>query len=147
MREVDETGLKFVELWEGFSPVIYLDIAGLPTIGIGHLILKGEIFNEPIPHEEAYEILDRDMDIAERGVNTLITVPLSDLQFDALVSFTFNVGVFALKGSTARSRLNRGEYADAADALLYWIYAGGKQSKGLIHRRAAERGMFLEGTE
>lgn len=147
MREVTDAGAMLIELFEGFSPVIYPDIAGYPTIGIGHKILKGEVFQIPMTEEEANEILDRDLDIAEKGVGGLIQVSLSDPQFDALVSFTFNLGVFSLKRSTLRSRLNRGEYFGASEEFLKWVWADGRKSNGLIRRRAAERGMFLGGTE
>jgi len=147
MREVSDAGLELIKQFEGFSSVVYLDIAGYPTIGWGHLILKGETFEESITEEEADEIIRKDLNVAERGVGGLIQVPLSDPQFDALVSFTFNLGVFALKGSTLRSRLNRGEYSGAAEEFLKWVWAGGKKSNGLIRRRAAERAMFLSGTD
>ena len=147
MREVTDSGLELIKQFEGFSSVVYLDIAGYPTIGWGHLILKGETFEESITEEEADEIIRKDLNVAKRGVGGLIQVPLSDPQFDALVSFTFNLGVFALKRSTLRSRLNRGEYFGASEEFLKWVWADGRKSNGLIRRRAAERGMFLGGTE
>jgi len=147
MREMGTTGLEFIALWEGFSPCIYLDIAGYITIGIGHKILKGEIFDTDISLEQALTILDKDADNAERGVGGLISVALSDLQFDAIVSFTFNLGTFALQRSTLRSRLNRGDFLGAADEFPKWIFAGGRKSQGLLNRRCAERAIFLAGTE
>lgn len=147
MREIDDTGLDFISLWEAFSPVVYLDIAGYPTIGIGHKILKGETFETPITLEQAYDILLKDLTFAIKGVGVLISVDLSDLQFDALVSFTFNLGAFALQRSTLRSKLNRGDYLGAADEFPRWIFASGRKSQGLLNRRCAERALFLSGTE
>jgi len=147
MREMGTTGLEFIALWEGFSPCIYLDIANFPTIGYGHKILKGEKFETPITIEQGLEILGRDLNVAEIGVGRYISVALSDLQFDALVSFTFNLGTFALQRSTLRSRLNRGDFLGAADEFPKWIFAGGRKSQGLLNRRCAERAIFLEGIE
>lgn len=146
MREIDDAGEMLIELFEGFCPVIYHDLAGYPTIGIGHKILKGEVFQIPMTEEKANEILRKDLDVAEKGVSALSYVPLSDLQFDALVSFTFNLGAFALQRSTLRSKLNRGDYLGAADEFPRWIFAGGRKSQGLLNRRCAERAMFLRGT-
>ena len=83
--------------------------------------------------------------MAERAVLRLITVPLSDGQFDALVSFTFNLGSGALQRSTLRRKVNRQEYEDAALEFGKWVWAGGRRLKGLINRRKAEAALFLSG--
>lgn len=135
-------GINLIKKFEGFSAKVYLDSANLPTIGYGHLIKKGEKFTT-ITEEQAVEILKKDLNIAERAVNRLINVPLNQYQFNALVSFTFNLGSGSLQRSTLRAKLNRGQYVQASDEFLKWVYAGGRKLKGLIRRRKEERLMFL----
>jgi GH24 family phage-related lysozyme (muramidase) len=85
----------------------------------------------------------RDLAPREVAVSRLITVPLNQNQFDALVSFVFNLGSGALQCSTLRRRLNAGAYLEAADEFPKWVYAGGRKLKGLVRRREAERILFL----
>lgn len=147
IRRATLDGIKFISKFEGFSPTIYICPAGWKTIGYGHALKKGEeeLFKEPITPETALEILRKDVEEAERAVSRLIVSPLHDYQFDALVSFTFNLGSGALQRSTLRSMLNRGEYVDAANEFPKWSYAGGRWLKGLYRRRVAEQQMFLYG--
>jgi lysozyme len=141
--KISNNGLSLIKFFEGFKPYVYLDSALLPTIGIGHLIKKGEQFPNEITLEQAYELLKQDVKIAEASVNRQITAELEQHQFDALVSFTFNLGGGALQRSTLRQRLNRGDYTGAADEFLKWNKAGGRVIKGLVNRRSAERDVFL----
>ena len=76
--------------------------------------------------------------VAERAVLRLISVPLTQGQFDALVSFTFNLGAGALQRSTLRRTVNREEHADVPAELMKWVWAGGRKLKGLVKRRKAE---------
>lgn len=145
MRHITQTGLDLIKRWEGFEPEVYLDAAGLPTIGYGHLLRKGESWPNGISKTEAEKLLAKDVQIAERAVLRLIKVPLSDEQFDALVSFTFNLGSGALQRSTLRSKLNRGNYKAVPVELMRWVYAGGRKLKGLIRRRKAEGSLFASG--
>ena len=105
MRHVTEAGLNLIKRFEGFSPTIYICPAGYPTIGYGHVVLVHEQdqFAAGITQSEATELLHKDVRIAERAVFRLISVPLTDGQFDALVSFTFNLGAGALQRSTAEN--------------------------------------------
>ncbi len=75
---------------------------------------------------------------AKRSVLRLITVPLTNSQFDALVSFTFNLGGGALQRSTLRRKVNREEHDDVPAEFLRWVWAGGKKLRGLVRRREAE---------
>lgn len=134
-------GLELVKTFEGFSATVYHDIAGLPTIGYGHLITKGEVFSR-ISESEAEVLLLRDITVAERAVERFIHVVLSQQQFDALVSFTFNLGAGALQRSTLRVKLNRGEYDEIPAEMLRWVRAGGLRSEGLVRRRRAEGRLF-----
>jgi lysozyme len=79
----------------------------------------------------------------ERAVDRLIKVPLTQGQYDSLVSFSFNLGSGALQSSTLRRKLNRSEYESAADEFPKWVFAGGRKLKGLIRRRYAERELYL----
>lgn len=144
MRHVTQEGLSLIKRFEGFSPTIYLDAAGLPTIGYGHLLLPGEaeMFRRGISHEAAIALLIKDVEAAERLVLRLITVPLTNGQFDALVSFTFNLGGGALQRSTLRRKVNREEHDDVPAEFLRWVWAGGKKLRGLVRRREAEAGIY-----
>lgn len=126
-----------------FSPVPYRDPAGFWTIGWGHLIKPGEQFDEPLTEEQADDLLRADVADAVRGVERFVRVPLTDNQFGALVSFTFNVGAGNLQKSTLLRLLNRGAYHAAADQFVRWNRAGGKVYRGLTLRREMERGLFL----
>lgn len=144
MRQVTQAGIDLIRHFEGYSASIYKDSAGYPTIGVGHLIRPSESFSEPITEQEAEELLKKDLWTAERAVLRLTRVPLGDSQFNALVSFCFNLGSGAYQRSSMRSKLNRREYADAGGEFLRWCKAGGKIIKGLLRRRRSERDMFME---
>jgi lysozyme len=145
MRHITQQGVNLIKDFEGFSPTIYLDAAGFPTIGYGHLLRPGEaeMFRRGISLEAAVALLIKDVQAAERAVLRLISVPLSDGQFDALVSFTFNLGSGALQRSTLRRKVNREEHADVPAEFMKWVWAGGRKLNGLIRRRQAEA-MFYQ---
>ena len=115
MRHITKKGLELIKSFEGFSSVIYRDSVGLPTIGYGHLIKQDEksSFKNGITKSKAEELLKADVMLAEKAVTRLITVPLNDNQFDALVSFTFNLGSASLQRSTLREKVNREEHEQA----------------------------------
>lgn len=140
MRHITQRGLDLIKQFEGFSSQIYLDAAGLPTIGYGHLLRVGEaeLFKNGITELVAQALLIKDVSRAEQAVLRLITVPLTNGQFDALVSFTFNLGAGALQRSTLRRKINRGDHADAPAEFMRWVWAGGRKLKGLQRRRRKE---------
>lgn len=140
---ITPTGTQLIRRFEGFSPTPYHCPAGYLTIGYGHVVRAGEAW-ERITHEEAEALLMEDVQHAENAVKRLMTVPLTLGQYDALVSFTYNLGAGALQRSTLRRKLNRGDVLAAADEFPRWVWAGGIKLKGLVLRRAAERGRFLE---
>jgi len=144
MRHVSQQGLALIKRFEGFSPTIYLDAAGLPTIGYGHLLRSGEaeMFARGISEEAGIALLIKDVQKAEQAVLRLVRVPLSEDQFDALVSFTFNLGSGALQRSTLRRKVNREEHADVPPEFMRWVWAGGKKLRGLIRRREAEAALY-----
>lgn len=144
MRHVTEQGLNLIKRFEGFSPTIYICPAGYPTIGYGHVVLahEQELFAGGITQAEATELLRKDVGTAERSVLRLILVPLTDGQFDALVSFTFNLGAGALQRSTLRRKVNRGEHESVPTELMKWVWAAGKRLPGLVLRRKAEVSLY-----
>jgi len=145
--KTSQNGLQFIANWEGEVDHVYKDIAGIPTIGIGHVVRPGESFPNGITHDQALAILGQDVATAEGAVNKDVTYTMSQNMFDALVSFTFNCGTGSLASSSMRTKLNAGDVAGAADALLLWCHAviNGKltQDPGLYKRRLAERQLFL----
>ena len=140
--KISHTGLQLIQQFEGFEPQVYVDAAGYPTIGYGHLIRKGEDFSQGISHAQAEAILRQDVAQAERAVQRLIRLTLTQHQFDALVSFTFNLGGGALQRSTLRRKVNGGYHAEVPPELLRWVWAGGRRLRGLIRRRQAEATLY-----
>lgn len=138
-------GLAHIKGWEGFKPSVYLDSAGKPTIGYGHLIKPYESFTT-ITEAQASQMLAQDVSEAENGVNRLVKVALTQSQFDALVSFVFNVGVGAFSRSTMLKQLNAGNYQLAQQAFTAWVYVtkDGKKvvEPGLVNRRLADARLF-----
>lgn len=145
VREIPEIAIEFITKEEGCVLHIYKDQIGYPTIGIGHLILPGEDFSAGITQEQAEEMLRKDLQKTALSIQRLITVPIDDEQYSALLSWTYNLGTGALQRSTMRSKLNREEYMGAADEMLKWCWAGGKKRTFLYNRRIRERNLFLRG--
>lgn len=140
MREINEAGIQLIKRFEGFRANTYPDIAGYLTIGFGHLVKSGEDFSSGTTESQALDLLYADLRRAEASVSRLINVPLTDNQFAALVSFTFNLGGAALQCSTLRRKINRGESTQGE--WEKWCFVGGKKSKGLSKRRIAEAQLF-----
>jgi lysozyme len=142
MRNVNQATIDLIKRFEGCVLHVYKDVAGFPSIGIGHLITEGEVF-DTITMGEAEELLQKDLTDAIRGVIRLIKTPLTDDQFGAIVSFTFNLGSGCLQRSTLRSRINRGDF-DVYSEFLKYNKAGRplRVWKGLTLRRQAEAILF-----
>lgn len=143
MRQTTQRGIDLIKHFEGFEPHVYLDAVGIPTIGYGHVVLEGEDFARGLSHRDAELLLQKDLRKFELAVLRLAKVKLTDGQFDALVSFAFNLGAGALQRSTLLKRLNSGMIDEAANQFPKWVYAGGRKLTGLVHRRNAERELFL----
>ncbi|MBX2807868.1 MAG: lysozyme [Cellvibrionaceae bacterium] len=138
MRHITQNGLNLIKQFEGFMGEVYICPAGYPTIGYGHVVKDDEDFSASISKAQAEALLRQDAATAERAVLRLIDVPLTDGQFDALVSFTYNLGSGALQRSTLRRKINREEHAEVPAQLMRWVWAGGRKLKGLMRRRQAE---------
>lgn len=133
--------VELVKGFEGLATKAYLCPAGKPTIGYGH---TGNVRPEDtITEAEAEKLLEKDLAGFEIGVKKLVKVPLNENQLAALVSFAYNVGLGNFQNSTLLKQLNEGHYELAADQLLRWTKAAGKELAGLVRRRAAERAVFL----
>jgi lysozyme len=121
----------------------YLCPAGVWTIGWGHT--KGVKAGDTCTIDEAEVMLSSDLLDAEYAVNKCVKVDLNQNQFDALVSFVFNVGGGNFKSSTMLRKLNAGDYAGAANEFKRWNKAGGRVLNGLTIRREKESKLFKEG--
>lgn len=139
---ISENGLSLIKKYEGLATKAYKCSAGVWTIGYGHT--KTAKPNMIINESKAKELLTEDVKEAELAVNRLVKVPLTQNQFDALVSFTFNLGTGNLNSSTLLRMLNKKLYNEAADQLLRWNRAGGRVLAGLTRRRQEERELFLK---
>ncbi|WP_256849894.1 lysozyme [Pantoea sp. Fr-CA_6] len=139
--KVSNNGINLVKRFEGLELKAYRDSVGILTIGYGHThAVKA---GDAITGEKADAFLREDLQVAELTVNTSVKVKLTQGQFDALVSFVFNLGSGNFVKSTLIKKLNAGDYAGAADEFGKWVNAGGKKLPGLVKRRAAEREVFL----
>ncbi|NER36008.1 MAG: glycoside hydrolase family protein [Oscillatoria sp. SIO1A7] len=149
---ISDAGLKFIANHEGLRLSLYNDPAGHCTIGHGHLVHHGACngsesaeFRQGISRQRALELLRSDANTAVQAVKSLVKVPLNQHQFDALVSFTFNLGAGNLQKSSLLARLNKGEYDAVPYELSRWVYAGGRKLPGLVRRRSEEGLLFEKG--
>lgn len=135
---------QVVAAHEGLRLKAYLCPAGVPTIGYGHT--GGVRMGTTITQAQANAYLTMDLMTAGRGVRDMVDVPLSQGEFDALVSFTFNLGAGAVRKSTLIRKLNAGDYAGAAGQFKRWVYGkvNGRNTvlNGLVRRRADEENLF-----
>lgn len=139
---ISQAGIALIQNAEGYSPFVYKDAVGLPTVGYGHLLLPGEKIKEPLLPIDAQKLLEFDVQKKERKVNSLVVVTLNQAQYDALVSFTFNVGEGALSKSTLLKRVNQKRHPEVPYEFHKWVYAKGKKLNGLVRRRAAEASLY-----
>jgi lysozyme len=144
-RHVTSRGRALIKAFEGFMPSTYICPAGHPTICYGHVVQPGEKFPEPMSESACEDLLVADLPRYEQAVCRLIAVPLSDPCFDALVSFTFNLGEGALQASTLRRLINAGRLDECGPQFDRWVFAGARKLPGLVARRAAERAMWESG--
>lgn len=144
---LSDNGMKLLEQFEGLKLEAYLDSANIATIGYGTIKYPSGSrvkIGDKITKAQAKEYKLHDLKEFENTVNTSVTVPLSQNQYDALVSLSYNIGSGAFKNSTLLKKLNNKDYKGSADQFLVWIKSGGKKVQGLVNRREAERKLFLE---
>lgn len=140
--KTSQAGVDLIKSFEGCRLKAYKDIVGVVTIGYGHT--GDDIYeNQIISQDEADQLLLDDLCIFEKGVTSFVSCPLTQNQFDALVSFSYNLGLTALKTSTLLKKLNNEDYGEAADEFLKWDKAGGVVVPGILRRRQLEQALFL----
>ena len=147
--KTSQAGIDLIKLYEGCCLTAYKCPAGVWTIGYGHTgAIDGIKISTGIKITEtkAEELLKKDLVRFESAINALILphCPLNQNQFDALVSFCFNVGITAFSRSTLAKLLTQKRYAEAAEQFKRWNKGGGKVLPGLVKRRSAERALFLK---
>lgn len=136
-----DDGVHDIEGYEGTKLKAYKDTGGIWTIATGHTgpeVCEGLTCTPT----QATRWLREDLKEAEDAVNRMVKVPLTQGQFDALVSFTFNLGETQVSGSTLLRKLNAGDYDGAANEFRRWVYDDGKIQPGLVKRRYGEKARF-----
>ena len=146
--KVSDKLIKLIRHHEGVRNKPYQCPAKLWTVGVGHLIGDGKSlpasWNKTFTNEEIDGILKSDLNRFELGVSKMLpNVQLKQHEFDALVSFCFNLGLGCFQRSTIRQALLRGDKEQAMESLVKYCKAGGKILKGLQNRRLDERKLFL----
>lgn len=137
-------GLNALKREEALRLMAYQDVAGHWTIGYGHKIVPGDGLSPQsvISRQQASDLLANDLATAEEAVRSSVSVPISQPQFDALVSLAYNIGGGNFRRSDVLKYLNAGDYKTAQASFKWWRKAGGKVVKGLVARRAREAAMF-----
>ena len=143
-----EKGLALIKYFEGVRAKPYKCPAGYWTVGVGHLITRSsklpDSWDRELEPNEINEILKKDLVKFENGVLRLLHPKQpTQFEFDALVSFSFNLGLGCFQRSTVRSAFKRGDKKRAGEVLLKYCYAGGRKLKGLMRRRIAEHALLM----
>ncbi len=146
--KLSQKGLDLIKKFEGFSAKPYLCSAGVPTIGYGSTYyangVKVKMTDSPISEEWAEELLQKVVTHYERGVDSMTRDDINQNQFDALVSFAYNVGLTNYKNSTLLKRVNANpKDPDIQKQFMKWVRAAGKVIKGLINRRTVEANLYF----
>lgn len=136
-----QKGVSLIKSFEGLRLKSYQDSVGVWTIGFG--ATRGITAGMAITNEQAERMLVNDIGRFEPEIERLVKVPLSQAQWDALMSFTYNLGAANLGSSTLLKLLNASDYAGTAEQFPRWNKAGGQVLAGLTKRRLAERAMFM----
>lgn len=140
---ISSDGLALIKLFEGFRAQPYICAGGWPSIGFGHVIRQGEDYTQGISEAEGEDLIRKDVEQFERAVVRLTPRQLDQSQFDALVSFTFNLGAGAYQRSTLRQCVIAGHDDLVPDQFLRWTRAGGMVRLGLVRRRKAEAALYM----
>jgi lysozyme len=147
-------GIVWLKQLEGYKRIAYKDVVGKWTIGVGHLLTSDELatkkvygipYSRGLTTDQVDKILDKDILDYAFPLADAVQVPLSVCQRDALISWTFNIGVGSMLKSTLIRKLNAGEYAEVPNQLVLWCRAGGRVVRGLLNRRNKEVALWSEG--
>lgn len=144
---VSPNGVDLICNFEGLRLKAYDDGVGVWTIGYGTTKYPNGIRvkkGDTCTLDQAKAYMQNDLKAFEQTVNSAVKVPVSQNQFDALVSLAYNIGSTAFKNSTLVKRLNEGNYKAAANQFDVWVNAGGKRMQGLVNRRTTEKALFLK---
>lgn len=149
MRKLSQAGIDLIKSFEGLKLTPYLDSVKVPTIGYGSILYENgqavTMQDPDITAERAEQLLIWEIDQKCSGVEREVTATVNDNEYAALISFAYNLGLGALKGSTLLKLLNSGAPRQAvADQFLKWDHAGGVAVAGLTRRRQAEHALFLQ---
>ncbi len=142
--KTSDRGRMFIESWEGLYLHAYDDGTGVWTIGYGHTTAAGPPRVYPgqrITAQQADDILSADLHSVENEVNRVVSYPINQNQFDALVSFDFNTG--GLHRSSLLRDINAGRLGRVHNDFMMWVHAGGRVLRGLVNRRTAESRLFF----
>lgn len=140
MMKYSDKGMALTESFEGLSLTAYTDIVGVWTNGYGNT--HGVVPGSTITQEQATNDLADNIAGAEYVVNKVVTVPLTQGQYDACVDFVYNLGSGSFQTSTLLRKLNNKDYAGASAEFPKWNHAGGVEVAGLTRRRLAEQQLF-----
>ena len=154
--QMSDHGRDLLAQWEGFKTIVYKDIVGIPTIGVGHALTQAEqsagavnIDGTAVPYangitvDQVKALLSCDLHRYEAALNDAIAVDLQQNQFDALCSFCFNVGIGGFQGSTLLKDINNSNFTAIPADLRMWDKAGGQVSTGLLNRRNNEVQLWM----
>lgn len=133
-------GAAYLINYEGVVLPAYVDPVGVVTVCAGHT--RTAELGQRKTLQECEQLLKEDVSYAEAAVKRYVKVPITQAQYDSLVSFVFNVGPRAFANSTLLKKLNAGDCLGAGEQFSRWVYAKGKKLKGLVNRRAHERNNF-----
>ena len=142
LMKLGERGTEILKYFEGCKLTAYQDSVGVWTIGYGHT--KGVYDGMTITQDQAEQMLLSELEEYEGYIENMVTVPLTQNQFDALVVWIYNLGPTNFKNSTLLKELNAGNYNAAGQEITRWNKAGGKVLAGLVKRREAEAELFNE---
>ena len=142
LMKLGERGTEILKYFEGCKLTAYQDSVGVWTIGYGHT--KGVYDGMTITQDQAEQMLLSELEEYEGYIENMVTVPLTQNQFDALVVWVYNLGPTNFRNSTLLKELNSGDYTAAGKEITRWNKAGGKVLAGLVKRREAEAQLFNE---
>ena len=146
--DISEKGLKLIQEFEGCRLIPYNDSVGYATVGVGHLIGKRKVTADDLAKykgftdADALRLLKEDVSGFVKSLNTLLSSPVTQNQFDAMVSLAFNIGVGNFTKSSVLRFTNAKEFDRAAEAFKSWNKAGGKVLTGLTNRRLKESQLY-----
>lgn len=144
--DIQQSTIDFLKQQEGVRNDVYLDSVGIPTVGIGHVVLSEDNLNvgDSITDDQVLQFAKQDMAYAKNAIWEAITTPINQNMFDALLSLTYNIGTGALANSTVVKKINsKASNNDIEDAWSMWDKAGGISSPSLLARRQREFNLFI----